>query len=185
MVCYNIDKNNQGTLMKNTTLFLLTTLLLAGCSSMTMITTNKKLPEVYVDINKTDKVKNDIKITLFKLSNYTDTPRAGQRASNILQGILLAKGYSVTTKMENEVHSLNAAQTQAKEDASQYFLIGGVSEWRYKTGIDGEPAVSLQLRLYDTNSAKLIWSATGADSDWGTGSIGTTAQNLINTMTSK
>jgi len=171
--------------MKNLTALLFVTLFVAGCSSTAMIATNQELPQVYVDVNKTHQIKNDIQITLIKLGNYTDTPRAGQRATNIVEGILLAKGYNIRTHMSANAESIQDAQAAAKQDGSKYFLTGGVSEWRYKTGIDGEPAVSLQLSLYKTQNAKLVWSATGADSDWGTGSIGTTAQNLIEKMTTK
>jgi len=171
--------------MKNLLTLATATLLLAGCSTTAMIATNKELPQVYVDINKTHQVKNDVTITLLRFDNYTDTPKAGQRATNIVEGVLLAKGYNVTTHMQKEEDSLSAAQAQARKDNSKYFLKGGVSEWRYKTGIDGEPAVSIKLSLYKTQNAKLVWSATGADSDWGTGSIGTTAQKLIEKMTTK
>ncbi len=171
--------------MKNSIVLFFATLFIAGCSSTAMIATNKELPQVYVDVNKTHQIKNDIQITLVKLNNYTDTPRAGQRATNIVEGILLAKGYNIQSHIATTKASIKEVQKVAKKDGSKYFLTGGVSEWRYKTGIDGEPAVSLQLSLYKTQNAKLVWSATGADSDWGTGSIGTTAQNLIEKMTAK
>jgi hypothetical protein len=38
------------------------------------------------------------------------------------------------------------------------------------------------MSLYKTKNAKLVWSATGSDSDWGNASIGTTAQDLIDEM---
>ena len=171
--------------MKNLLLLALATLFITGCSSTAMIATNRELPQVYVDVNATHQVKNDVKITLITLSNYTDTPKAGQRATNIIEGVLLAKGYVVNTDIASNANSLISAQTKAQQNGSNYFLTGGVSEWRYKTGIDGEPAVSLKLSLYKTKNRALVWSATGADSDWGTGSIGTTAQNLIEKMTTK
>lgn len=154
----------------------------AGCSSTSLVTTQKSLPEVYVDHNKTHNIKQDIGVSLFKLNNYTDTPRAGMRTANIIEGILLTKGYLVTNHISDDVYTFKQAKKRAKKDNSKYFLIGGVSEWRYKTGIDGEPAVSIQCSMYKTKSGKLVWSATGADSDWGNGSIGTTAQNLLETM---
>jgi hypothetical protein len=36
--------------------------------------------------------------------------------------------------------------------------------------------------LYETYSDKIVWSATGVNSDWGNSSIGLTAQNLFQTM---
>lgn len=161
------------------TLSILVLAIFSACSTSSLIATNKALPPVYVENNETHEVKRDIKISLYRLNNYTDTPRAGMRAANIVEGILLAKEYKVANHFSKKTPSLKKAKKIAKEDGSKYFMYGGVSEWRYKTGIDGEPAVSLQLSLYKTKNGKLVWSATGADSDWGNSSIGTTAQELL------
>ena len=154
---------------------------IGGCSTSSLVTTKDTMPVVYEDDGEKE-VKNDITISLFRLHNYTDTPRAGMRASNIIEGVLYAKGYKVKSHLKEKMSSLKKAKKAAKEDGSKYFMYGGVSEWRYKTGIDGEPAVSMQLTLYKTKNAKLVWSATAADSDWGNASIGTTAQDLIEEM---
>ena len=155
--------------------FLATVFLFTGCSTKALVSTQKSLPVA-------EKNKN---ISLFELNNYTDTPRAGMRAANIVEGVLLAKGFRVNTHLKQDLYTLQEAQKQAIKDGSTYFLIGGVSEWRYKTGIDGEPAVSLQLTLYTTKNPHVIWSATGANNDWGNASIGSTAQILIETMMEK
>jgi len=164
--------------------FLALIFLMVGCSTSSLIRTEKSMPIVYEDINDTYEQKNDVSISLFRLNNYTDTPRAGMRASNIVEGILLAKGYRVNSHLKDKLPSMKKARKIAKDDGSKYFMYGGVSEWRYKTGIDGEPAVSLQLSLYKTKKSKLVWSATGSDSDWGNASIGTTAQDLLDEMLS-
>ena len=150
-------------------------MLLAGCSTKALVTTHSSLPAV----------NTNNKISLFELNNYTDTPRAGMRAANIVEGILHTKGYAVQTHFKQNLYTRQEAQQQAIKDGSSYFLIGGVSEWRYKTGIDGEPAVSLQLTLYTTKDKRVLWSATGADNDWGNASIGSTAQTLIEKMMKK
>ncbi|MDQ7042522.1 MAG: hypothetical protein Q9M40_02145 [Sulfurimonas sp.] len=152
-----------------------------GCSTSSLVTTQEAMPLVYEDDGE-EEIKNDITISLFRLHNYTDTPRAGMRASNIIEGVLYAKGYKVKGHLKEKVSSIKKAKKIAKEDGSKYFMYGGVSEWRYKTGIDGEPAVSMQLSLYKTKNAKLVWSATASDSDWGNASIGTTAQDLVEEM---
>lgn len=157
-------------------------MLFIGCTSNIIVTTPKKLPPVYEDVNETHEMKNDVTVALFRLENYTDTPRAGMRAANILEGILKAKGYHVISHVNEKSYSFKKAAKIAKDDDAKYFIYGGVSEWRYKTGIDGEPAVSVQLSLYKTKKEKLVWSATGSDSDWGNGSIGTTAQDLMMEM---
>lgn len=164
--------------------FIVLAMVMFGCSTATIVTTQKSLPKLYEDINDTHERKRNVSITLFGLNNYTDTPRAGMRASNIIEGILVAKGYIVVNNVDDKVSSLEKAKKIAKENGSKYFLYGGVSEWRYKTGIDGEPAVSIQCSLYESKNADLVWSATGSDSDWGNASIGTTAQRLLGKMMS-
>ncbi len=156
--------------------------LASGCSTASLVTTEKSLPKTYKDINETHREKIDVSVSLFRLNNYTDTPRAGMRAASILEGILLTKDYKITSYITGKEITLKKAKKIAKEDGSKYFMHGGVSEWRYKTGIDGEPAVSLQCSLYKTKNGNLVWSATGSDSDWGNASIGTTAQDLLSEM---
>jgi len=151
---------------------LFASLFMSACSDKTLQVTNQQLPNIQED--------KQINIVLFALQNYTDTPRAGKRAANIVQGVLSAKGYTVS--YNPQALSLEKERTIAENKHADYFMSGAVSEWRYKTGIDGEPAVSFRLALYDTKTGKLVWSGVGANNDWGKGSIGTTAQSLIEEM---
>jgi len=167
-----MNKNFQGVILGLMVVF-------SACSTAVITKTDNSLPVVYEDVNETHQKKNNIRISMFRLNNYTDTPRAGMRASNIIEGILLTKGYVIKSHVKDKSVSFKKAKKIAKDDNSKYFMYGGVSEWRYKTGIDGEPAVSVQLSLYKTKNGKLVWSATGSDSDWGNGSVGTTAHDLF------
>lgn len=153
-------------------------LLLSGCSNL-VVATQEKLPPVYKDINETHQIKQDIPVSVFRLQNFTDTPMAGLRAANLLEGVLKSKEYRVISHTSKKEYTFKKAAKKAKEDGSLYFIYGGVSEWRYKTGIDGEPAVSLQISMYKTKNKKLVWSATGSASDWGLASVGSTAQALL------
>lgn len=138
----------------------------SGCSN--------KVIDVKSTLPKTTK-----KVTIFALHNYTDTPRAGMRASNIINGVFINRGYIVSNHIEDGKLSISKMQEIAKKEHSDFFVYGGISEWRYKTGIDGEPAVSLTFSLYNTSDASVKWSATGSDSQWGVDSLGTTAHSLI------
>lgn len=166
----------KGLIMLKTLLITSFAMLFVGCSTNVIVATPQQLPTLQKDAKV---------ISLFRLENYTDTPRAGMRAGNILEGILKTKGFTIVSHLNETSYSFNKAAKAAESDGAKYFLFGGVSEWRYKTGIDGEPAVSVQLSLYDTKTLELVWSATGSDSDWGNGSIGTTAQNLLMEMVEK
>ncbi len=157
---------------------LISTLFLAsGCSKLSKVSNPLPSKHIYVD-----NIKKSVTISLFALNNYTDTPDAGLRASNLIYGLLLVKGYNVILHTTSVSFKLSNAIKIAKNDKANYLMYGGVSEWRYKTGIDGEPAVSLQCSMIDVKTSKIIWSATASNNSWGNASIGTTAQKLIMSM---
>lgn len=76
--------------------------LFLGCTSNLIVTTSKSLPPVYHDVNETHEEQVDIPVALFRLQNYTDTPRAGMRAANILEGLLHAEGYRVLSYIDQK-----------------------------------------------------------------------------------
>jgi len=147
--------------------------IITGCAH-TQVTESMPIPQ---------SVKNAT-IGFYPLENYTDTPQAGLRAANIVEGVMIAKGYTMRGDMREEATTLSFKEklADAKRDGVDYLLSGGVSEWRYKTGIDGEPAVSLHLKLVNVRTGDTVWSALGSDSSWGNASVGTVAQTLISTM---
>ena len=40
----------------------------------------------------------------------------------------------------------------------------------------------MQTTIRKSKNSKVVWSATGSDSDWGNSSIGTTAHDLLELM---
>ncbi|MDD5400072.1 MAG: hypothetical protein PHQ93_02655 [Sulfurimonas sp.] len=154
--------------------------LFLGCSAI--VKANNSLPPPYVDVDGSAQVKKNTKITLLPLNNYTDTSQAGMRASNIIEGLLLSKGYIIKSHISIDKYDLQKAIELARQDGSDYLMYGGVSEWRYKTGIDGEAAVSIQCALVDIKTSLVVWSSIGSNSGWASSSIGETAQNLIKSM---
>jgi len=149
---------------------------IGGCGGLN-ISSNRSISVV----SKSDK------IAIYAMSNYTDTPRAGMRATNIAEGILLANGYQIVSRLssDNRKLTLDEKLSDASKRGIRYIFVGGVSEWRYKTGIDGEPAISLQFKIIDTTTKVVKWSAIASDSSWGNDSIGIVAQELITAMIKK
>jgi len=158
---------------KSSLLYLFSILLLTACNDA-QITSNYTLSRI--DPNSS--------IAIYGMDNYTDTPHAGMRAANIAEGILLSKGYKIKSRINTTRSHMKFSEklTHARNDGIKYLLTGGISEWRYKTGIDGEPAVSLHLKLVNTSTGAIVWSATGSDSSWGNTSVGVLAQELIDSM---
>ena len=150
--------------------------LLSACSTM-VINTQK------FNVNK-----NDI-YAVFPFDNYTETPYAGLRMASILDGILLSKSYHVINNLQGYQNNgygnkieLKKMIRKAKEEGAGYLITGNVNEFRYKTGIEGEPAISINIFIYDLTGNKLIWSGVGSATGWSNQSLTTCAQSMLNKM---
>ena len=53
------------------------------------------------------------------------------------------------------------AEKWARTQGMRYVVTGAVNEWRYKVGVDGEPAVGLMLQVKDLRSDQVVYSAAG------------------------
>ncbi len=150
-------------------------LFLSACATMAVNSDNSKLG------------KNDsYLVTVFK--NYTQTPYAGARISSMLDGIMLSRGYktynasTILRNYSSEKENIDKTIRHAKKKGIRYVIAGSVNEFRYKTGIEGEPAVSITIFVYNTDTGKIIWSSTGSATGWSNQSRTTVMQNLIDRL---
>lgn len=133
---------------------------------------------------------------LLPFQNHSGTPRAGDKVEDILATLLRGKGidnlqvYQYPNEKEAIWPILDDKRRQenalkiARKDNFYYGITGSIEEWSYKTGVGGEPAVGLTIRIIEIPSGKVVWSATGAKSDWGAETVSGTAQKLLNDLLS-
>ncbi len=123
-------------------------------------------------------------------ANHTETPLAGNRAEAIAQALLQTRGvgriqrYPSSTQQEALFDAGDAKRQEevlawAREQKAKYALTGAVDEWRYKVGVDGEPAAGVTLQILDVASGDTLWSGTGGKSGWSRESLSGVAQKLI------
>jgi hypothetical protein len=74
------------------------------------------------------------------------------------------------------------AQKWAQEQGIRFAVVGSVEEWRYKVGIDGEPAVGATLKVLDLADGRVVWSASGAKSGWSRQALSAVAQTLLSDL---
>lgn len=121
--------------------------------------------------------------------NNTETPQAGLRAESITEGLLRStqslnlQRYPANLNNETLFEPMDrkqqaAARTWAKEQGIRYAVSGSVEEWRYKVGVDGEPAVGLTLQVIDIDSGDVLWSAVGSSTGWSREALSAVAQKL-------
>lgn len=133
-------------------------------------------------------------IVVLPIVNYTETPQAGLRAEAIAESLLKANGanvkrYPATISQETlfepaERQAVTRGLEWARGERARYALTGSVQEWRYKVGVDGEPAVGVTLQLLDVQTGNVVWTSTGNRTGWSRSSVSGVAQSLLESMLS-
>ena len=148
-------------------------------------------------IDRTGEVRLDpaAKWVLLPMVNHTETPQAGLRAESITETLLRSAGVA---QLERYPSNLNPdglfdpterkAQEQAlawaKAQKARFAVTGSVEEWRYKVGVDGEPAVGLSYSVVDLDTGAVVYSAAGGKSGWSRESLTAVAQKLARELLS-
>ncbi|GFK95130.1 hypothetical protein NNJEOMEG_02988 [Fundidesulfovibrio magnetotacticus] len=144
-------------------LFVLFVLSVSGCAGESV--------SVYVTPGANLRAKRTVAI--MPLANLTTHPSAGQIISDLLytelrtvQSFRLLENTEVWNRMAGKDQDIeDAALTQRARQLGQDLLVdavlfGAVTEFRYKRGLDEEPAVGITLRLMDVASGQVLWVAT-------------------------
>lgn len=126
---------------------------------------------------------------LLPILNHTETPQAGLRAEALTESLMVANGLTVSrypAQMQTETlfeptdrKSVDQALAWAKKQNARYAVTGAVDEWRYKVGVDGEPAVGVTLTIVDVQTGRTLWSGAGGRTGWSREALSAVAQKLI------
>jgi hypothetical protein len=135
-------------------------------------------------------IERNAKWVMLPVLNHTEVPQAGLRAEAITEGLLRAHGVSDLTRYPatlnqdtllapSERKIMDEADKWARSHGARYAIYGAVDEWRYKVGIDGEPAVGVALHIMDLQNNAVVWTGVGGKSGWSRESLSGVAQKLI------
>jgi hypothetical protein len=124
-------------------------------------------------IHRTGGLRLNGKWVILPIENHSETPQAGERIEAMLDTLLRRDGITSLDKYpaqkEDDTHLLTSDRQRyesafawAKDAKFEYALTGSVEEWRYKSGIDGEPAIGVTLRVLEVPTGRVVWSATGS-----------------------
>lgn len=123
------------------------------------------------------------------IENNTETANAGQRAASIVAGFLRAQGYTDVREYRTPGDDgmfvdwtgtdMGKAKKWAADNHLRYGLTGAVNEWRYKVGVDGEPAIGIALQIIDLRTGAVVWSGTASRTGWSRDAATSVAQGLV------
>lgn len=123
--------------------------------------------------------------------NNTETPFAAERAEAISAALLYARGVKRVLSVPQDTSAdadllpdrgLKRSQQGlewAKKNSIRYALVGTVTEWRYKVGLDGEPVAGFTLQLIDVTNDTVLWSGSAGKSGWSREAVSAVAQQVL------
>lgn len=123
--------------------------------------------------------------------NHTTVPFAGQQAQTLAAALLQSHGVSHVdlppppanpAPIGEDAQQRQQQQEWARSQQVRYLVTGSVEEWRYKVGMDGEPAVSLTLVLTDVATGQPLWRGAASASGRYWQSVGVVAQNTLDRL---
>ncbi len=135
------------------------------------------------------------KIAILPIVNLTQTPQAGARVEAIAESLLLANGAYGVKRYQGDANrdalfqpidegTVQQASAVARAQGMKFALTGSVQEWRYKVGVDGEPAVGVSLKLINLETGEVVWNAAGNKTGWSRSSVSGVGQDLLRSLLS-
>lgn len=131
-------------------------------------------------------------IALIPFVNQSNTPLASENVQTIVGSELASKGVQyISFENENNVddlknilddgYKLKQAKEWLKTQSYNYVISGSVDEWNYKAGLDGEPVVSVTIKVTDA-TGKVIFTKTGSRSGFGHESLNGAGQKVVSNI---
>ncbi len=157
-------------------------LLMLGCGGGTTASYARRGP-----------VKMSSRWVILPVANNSETPLAGERVEAMLDTVLRKGGVAQLDRYppakEDDTHLVTsdrqryeAAFEWARNAKYDYAVAGSVEEWRYKSGLDGEPAIGLSLRVVEVATGRVLWAGTGTKTGGANENTSATALKLLDMM---
>lgn len=142
------------------------------------------------NVQRSEPLDAKAKWAVLPVANLAEIPMAGENIESMLDNALRIRGLtdlqldagpgSVGGPLVlDDRQRYEQALEMARRANVRFGITGAVHEWRYKTGLDGEPAVGLTLRVIDLPTGQVLWTASGARTGWGYSNVSGTAEKLV------
>ena len=120
----------------------------------------------------------------FRFAGLFDTRVAAAALGASNPGLASVLGEYFGIQVDKSMQRSNWSARPLSEQQVRYALTGAVDEWRYKVGVDGEPAAGVTLRIIDVASGDTLWTGAGGKSGWSREALSAVAQKLIRDLLS-
>jgi hypothetical protein len=144
-------------------------------------------------VQRAGSLRSGVRWVMLPVSNFSETPQAGERVESMLETLLRKDGISSLDRYppikDDDTHLVVSDRQRyeeslawARQQRFDYAVSGSVEEWRYKTGIEGEPAVGLTVRVVDLKTDRVLWAASGARTGGSADNTSGTALRILDAL---
>ncbi|WP_406017631.1 hypothetical protein [Succinivibrio sp.] len=139
-------------------------------------------------------VSNGSTFAVMPFVNQSNTPLAAENVGTIICSELSAKNINYVAyesadepkdlkSILDDSYTTRKANDWLKTVSHNYVISGSVDEWNYKAGLDGEPVVSVTIRIKDVNG-NVVYEKTGSRSGFGRESLNGAGQKVVENILS-
>lgn len=122
--------------------------------------------------------------------NATDDEHASRALTEMTGSALVEAGIPLfqteETLLKSAADKAQGADGRYAELARQmgvsHLVIGTVHEYRYKTDLDGDPAVGITLRLVDAATGQTLWQGSSGNVGYAFASLTSASQKAVNAL---
>ena len=119
--------------------------------------------------------------------NATDDQHAGRALTEMTGSALVEAGVPLfqteETLIKSAADKAQGADGRYAELAASigatHLLLGTVHEYRYKTDLDGDPAVGVTLRLVEVSTGRTVWQGTSGNVGYAFASLTSAAEKSV------
>jgi hypothetical protein len=111
-----------------------------------------------------------VRLFLPPFFNATENEHAGRALTELMATALMERGYPVIqpesapfpARAETAAASESSRLEAARSVGATHLVLGTVLEYRYKTDLDGDPAVGISVRLVEARDGRTVWQGSSA-----------------------
>lgn len=133
----------------------------------------------------------DVRVLLIPFDNATDSESASVALTEMTASALDSEGVNYS-KAEDRLPPKPAEGEQQKswfevalEGNHTHLLRGSVTEYHYKTDLDGDPAVGVSMRLIQVATERTVWQGSSSATGYGYASLSSAGQQAVNKLVLK
>ena len=128
-----------------------------------------------------------VRILMPPFFNATNDDHAGRALTELTGSALVARGVPLYQTEEVLLSAQGDTapgpdgryQELASTVGASHLLIGTVHEYRYKTDLDGDPAVGITIRLVDAKTGRTVWQGSSSTIGYAFASVTSASQKAV------